>query len=395
MDVTQVVETYNDSTDTNNWSAFNPSLVFDGGTTPVVGYAGAAFDGRYIYFVPCLEAGNANGNVLRYDTTTDWSNSGSWSFYSVATLNPSAKGFFGGAFDGRYLYLTAFSNGSNVFGTVFARYDTKAPFATPASWAFYDSSAKAGGGFGGAIFDGKYMYFPPYGGTTHVVLRYDSSLSFSSAAAWSTFDLTQKPSAGGALGGVFDGQYVYFAPNTNNGGTGSELLRYDPSLNFTDKNSWTGFDLTTVNGGNKDFASAVYDGRYVNLIPSQGGLLTRYDTKGAFTDKAAYQSYDLTNVNANAKGFFGGVFDGRYLQLVPIQNKITVRYDTTGPLNSPSSYVPFDMTKIKNITVGGYIGGAFDGEFIYFVNASGPFAMVRFDAKTPPALPATYKGSFF
>ena len=69
------------------------------------GYSGAVFDGRYIYYVPCIGNIGYHGFIVRYDTTTAFSG-GTYNVYDVASnVNPNCKGFKGAVFDGRYIYL--------------------------------------------------------------------------------------------------------------------------------------------------------------------------------------------------------------------------------------------------------------------------------------------------
>jgi hypothetical protein len=87
------------------------------------------------------------------------------------------------------------------------------------------------------------------------------------------------------------------------------------------------FDTTTVNANSKGFNGAVFDGRYVYLVPYNNGAfygqVTRYDTTGSFTAAGSYSVFDTTTVNANSKGFIGAVFDGRYVYLVPYSNGVS------------------------------------------------------------------------
>jgi len=61
------------------------------------------------------------------------------------------------------------------------------------------------------------VYFVPNenaAGYDGLVARYDTHGTFSSPAAWSTFDTTLVgTNAKSFIGAVFDGQYLYFAPN--------------------------------------------------------------------------------------------------------------------------------------------------------------------------------------
>ena len=68
-----------------------------------VGFAGTAFDGRYVYLVPYN--GAKSGLVTRYDTTALFAEKGSWSTFDLTIMNSEAKGFYGAAFDGQYVYL--------------------------------------------------------------------------------------------------------------------------------------------------------------------------------------------------------------------------------------------------------------------------------------------------
>lgn len=139
-------------------------------------FTGGVFDGRYLYLVP----GNTGGEqalALRYDTQTTFdAGTGAWVVFPMSQVAPLANGFAGGAFDGRYVYFVPERHG------LFVRYDTRAPFDNPASWSTFgldklgvpEHVPAAGGAvsnFRGAIFDGKSIYFVPQMG---VVVRFDA-----------------------------------------------------------------------------------------------------------------------------------------------------------------------------------------------------------------------------
>ena len=48
------------------------------------------------------------------------------SYFDTTTVNSNSTGFTGGVFDGRYIYLVPYNNGS-IFGQI-TRYDTTRPF---------------------------------------------------------------------------------------------------------------------------------------------------------------------------------------------------------------------------------------------------------------------------
>lgn len=109
---------YKDVTASGNWTVYDVSVVDAG----VIGLAAGVFDGRYIYLIPYY-SGSFHGHVARYDTQATFDSSGSWDVYDVTAVDSNAKGFYGGVFDGRYLYLVPHNNGG-YHGHV-AQFDTK------------------------------------------------------------------------------------------------------------------------------------------------------------------------------------------------------------------------------------------------------------------------------
>lgn len=195
----------------------------------------------------------------------------------------------------------------------------------------------------------------------------------------SVFDTTTvNANSKGFKGVVFDGRYVYFIPDSTafNAPSG-QITRYDTTGSFTATSSYSVFDTATVNANSTGFNGAVFDGRYIYLVPYYGpgfvgksGQITRYDTTGSFTAASSYSVYDTTAVNANSKGFIGAVFDGRYIYFVPNNNGAyfgqVTRYDTTGSFTSVGSYSVFDITTV-NANAKGFYNAVFDGRYVYFV----------------------------
>lgn len=123
------------------------------------------------YFVPGQDQLGKTGNVARFDTRTPFEDASSWSVFDVNGVNPKAGEFAGAAFDGRFFYLVP--NGQGHSGTV-ARYDTTAQFASASSWSTFDMTSlnPQAAGFFGAAFDGRFVYFVPVFGS--VVARFDA-----------------------------------------------------------------------------------------------------------------------------------------------------------------------------------------------------------------------------
>lgn len=409
--------TWNTLTDAGKWSTFDVSTLFPGAK----GFSSSAFDGRYLYLVPNSN-GAADGIVTRYDTQGGFGSSGSWSTFDVSTVNASAKGFQGAAFDGRNVYFVPYNNGA--YDGVIARYDTQSAggFGGSAAWSTFDIATldPNARGFVRAAFDGRYLYLAPhYNGAYHgIAVRYDTQADFTQASSWSTFDVsTVNAAAKGFLGAVFDGHYVYLIPYYDGAAYDGLVMRYDPQAagGFAAAASWTGFNVAGVNGNAVGFYAGTFDGRYLYLgqyydgaatMPNYGGFTARYDTQANFASAASWQVFDIATVNANARGFIGATFDGRYVYYSPYYNGgydgIVVRHDTQGAgFTAGASWSTFDVSTI-NGGARGYEGAAFDGKYMYLVpTTNGPITMpvphgivARFDTKSPPWLRIGWNGSF-
>jgi antitoxin component YwqK of YwqJK toxin-antitoxin module len=401
-------------TDGANWSTFDLGTLFPGAK----GYAASVFDGKYLYLIP-NNNGAPDGVVARYDTTGGFGASGSWSTFDVSTVNPSAKGFQGGAFDGKYLYLVPYNNGA--YNGVAARFDTTATtFGDPNAWATFDLSTVDPNALGyvRSVYDGRYLYLVPhYNGAYHgVVARYDthSPAGFTGAAAWSTFDLsTVNAHAKGFLGAAFDGRYLYLAPYYDGVAYSGVVARYDTqsTTGFAAAASWTFFDLATVNANGVGFYAVTFDGRYLYLgqyydgtatVPAYGGTMARYDTQATFGAAASWQTFDVSTINNSARGFLGATFDGRFVYFTPHYNGaysgIVTRFDTTASgFAAPASWSMFDTSTLSASGVG-FDGAGFDGQYVYMIpntNATTPLGVVvRFQAKSPSWMPRGWSVAF-
>ncbi len=272
--------------DAASWEAFDLGMIHS--------HQGIAFDGRYIYFPPGYE-GSADyaaikedkhsGQVVRYDTHSDFKERQSWQTFDSKTLAPRVANFDGGAFDGRHIYFVPLSNGCVL------RYDTRADFAEPRSWQYFDiDHFKKGGWYVGAVFDGRFLYFIAYAHGT--IVRYDTLGDFQDPRNWRSrvVEGTAGLDTNGFDGGVFDGRFLYFIPWTNAAGRHHcNFLRYDTLGDFDDPAAWSacdaghaaGIDTVGYNGG-------AFDGRFLYGAPvcddnAFHGRILRYDTLAAGT----------------------------------------------------------------------------------------------------------------
>ena len=190
------------------WSKFDDTKL----TPPGLRTRGAIFDGRYVYFVPGTDGIVANGVAVRYDTLAPYDDAGAWRSFDLRSLNPKAKAFAGGSFDGRYVYFAPFYQNGAQTGTV-ARLDTQGAFDAATSWTTFDLAPVVPGPtiYCGSVFDGRFLWLVP--NRDGRVARLDTTRPFGDAASWSSFDMmTIHPKGLVFQGAVFDGEFVYFVP---------------------------------------------------------------------------------------------------------------------------------------------------------------------------------------
>ncbi|MBN2361957.1 MAG: hypothetical protein JXR83_21075 [Deltaproteobacteria bacterium] len=391
--------------DAANWAAFEPPIADQVLGATAKGYYGAVFDGRFMYYVPCRKGNlqtDFHGVVMRYDTQGDFKSAASWAFYDAGnTLGNVATptvGYAGGAFDGRYVYFVPYADGSRRHARVL-RYDTiGAGFTAASSWSAFDAGTLANmpqnSGYDGAVYDGsRYLYFVPYGDQSFAhgfALRYDTTGAFDAPASWQNFyvgnigGLTTK----GYYGGTSDGRYLYFAPFNNGTDTDfhGNVLRFDTqgAGGLTTAANWSAHDASSVDGLHTvGYKGAVFDGRYVYFVPfrdniaSQHTRVLRYDTTAAFDATGAWDAFDASDIDGLVTmGYVGAEFDGRYVYFIPYQQNNTpfatyhanvLRLDTHGDFRSRSSWSAFDAGWIDGLKTKGLKYGSFDGSYVYFV----------------------------
>ena len=361
----------NDSCD--SFDAYDASII-DGLDTS--GFLGAIFDGRYMYFSPQHDQTGRHGKVLRYDTHGDFHNPQNWAAYDAGNTDGlSTKGFYGGTFDGKYIYFTP-RRTNEEYHTRTLRYNTQKPFKDESSWEAYD--AGLGISYQGSGYDGRHVYFAPgtsnKTGQSGMMLRYDTEKDFKDKAGWQTFDVEQLISGLKIKdfdGISFDGKYVYFVPLKY-----SVVVRYDIAKKFTDKSSWQAFDARPL--GMKHCVGAVFDGKYLYFVPYDNNMIVRYDINKQFESKSSWQSYDIkkTSGSKSSGGYDGAFYDGRYAYFIPFfytdKDKTmqfhgeVMRYDTTKNFEDPSNWKAVDISNTSGLKTVGYNAGMFDGRYFYF-----------------------------
>jgi len=334
-------DTHGDFKTPANWQAYDADKT-DGLATR--GFYGAVFDGRYIYYVPRFDGYDYHSRVLRYDTQGAFTDGKSWSAYDAGIKHS----YQSAAFDGRYIYFVPGGPGGENAGKIL-RFDTRGDFKDKASWTIYRTADLAPGlstvNFDGAVFDGRYVYFIPLSDSAPI--RYDTTQPFTEARSWSAFDakpLKMKM----CVGGIFDGRYIYYVPYAHD-----VVVRFDIRGEFADAKSWSAFSAGGVPGMRKGFDGAMFDGKYVYFVPFYEenaaakkqdfhGTVLRYNTTGDFADMKNWSAYDAGNTDGlGSRGYNAGAFDGRFIYFAPWNrgegegsvikgHGVALRYDTLG-----------------------------------------------------------------
>jgi hypothetical protein len=377
------------------------------------GFSGGAFDGRYVYFAPTFNG----GTLARYDTRSPFTLATSWSHLDLKTIDTgssadaeAATSFAGALFDGRYLYLAPFENQPGHVGLAL-QCDTTAPggCVSPTSWATFSLSGVVGSpcGYSGAVYDGRYVTFIPFvetqsGGPFTVLARFDTQAAggFRSAASWSTLQMVLAvPAARGAIGGVFDGRHIYFISPPS---IPSIIATFDTTRRLDDFGAWLGFDVAS-DAGVGQYGGA-FDGRFVYLTPAPAAptlpiVVARCDTlsDAGCASAAAWARFDVGSLIDAAIGqYAGAAFDGRYLIFAPYSSTtVALRFDTTRSFADAGSWSRFDVSTLQPGMALGFVGAVFDGEYVYLVPMNSTFVM-RFHARRPAAPPGPPAwGSFY
>jgi hypothetical protein len=260
--------------DDSAWSHFDPNA-----TNPLVtnaaGYAGGTFDGTNLYFVP-----NTSTWGLAFDTHAAFSDAPAWEGHHIVAFGLDAGPDFSGAtFDGRYVYMAPASLMPDSLGFLL-RYDTKADdFTDEDAITTFDMTTvnSSISSFTDAAFDGRYVYFAPSGQSgSPVVTRFDSAGMLSDTGSWASFDMSRvSPSANTFFGVAFDGRFVYFPPwGTTSTGDNGLLVRYDTTAAFEKTSSWSTFDTNAIHAA--AFQGSAFDGHFVYFASQSGSVIARF-----------------------------------------------------------------------------------------------------------------------
>jgi len=142
------------------------------------------------------------------------------------------------------------------------------------------------------------------------------------------------------------------------------------------------------NANSKGFWGAVFDGRYVYLIPSDSagsvGQITIYDTTGSFTESGSWSVYDTATI------YTGGVFDGRYVYLAPLADQDFNDY--SGQVTRIRAYTPSSVDVLAS-RFGASTEFYIDAQGRIGIGSTTPQAMLQIAGAAGPNLLLTETGA--
>jgi len=352
---------------TANWAQMSMSTA-QGAAELETAYRGAAFDGRYIYFVPFGSA-----TFIRFDTQGTFTTAGDWTQVSMSTAQGAAAlqlAYIGATFDGRYVYYAPYNSDT------FVRFDTQGVFTTASDWSQMSMSTAQGAAeleaaYRGTTFDGRYVYYAPCNSDTFV--RFDTQGTFTTAGDWTQMSMSTAQGAAALdsayAGATFDGRYVYFAPHSSD-----TFVRFDTQGTFTTAGDWTQMSMSTAQGAaalDTAYIGATFDGRYVYFVPNNSVTFVRFDTQGTFTTAGDWSQMSMSTAQGAAaldSAYIGATFDGRYVYYAPCNSDTFVRFDTQGTFTTAGDWTQMSMSTAQGAAAldTAYVGATFDGRYVYY-----------------------------
>ncbi len=373
-DIRLYIDNYTKISKTTNWNQMSMSTA-QGAAALNDAYVGSSYDGRYVYYVP------ANSDTfVRFDTQgTSFTTSADWQLMSMSTAQGAAAldgAYAGASFDGRYVYFVS------VNSDTFVRFDTQGTsFTTTADWQLMSMSTAQGAAaldaaYYGSSYDGRYVYYVPYFSDTFV--RFDTQgTSFTTAADWQLMSMSTAQGAA-ALDGAYyeasyDGRYIYYVPYYSD-----TFVRFDTQgTSFTTSADWQLMSMSTAQGAavlNIAYIGSSFDGRYVYYVPTNSDTFVRFDTQGtSFTTAADWQKMSMSTAQGAAAlnvAYVGASFDGRYVYYIPYNSDTFVRFDTQGTsFTTSADWQLMSMSTAQGAAAldGAYMGSSFDGRYVYYV----------------------------
>jgi hypothetical protein len=163
-------------------------------------------------------------------------------------------------------------------------------------------------------------------------------------------------------------------------------------LDFASPANWEAYDASATDAlTTKGYSGGIFDGRFVYFVPNYNGLsshacVLRYDTQLAFTNSEAWAAHDANGTDGyDIRGFIGGTYDGRYVYFAPFIGgtpECILRYDTRGDFKTSASWRVYDARPHSLSTLTGYMGAVYANQYVYFIGHAHNGGMVlRYDTR--------------
>jgi len=167
--------------------------------------------------------------------TSDDAGTHNWQYFEPSSVNTLSRDFQGAAFDGRYVYFVPYASGDRHGGTTCRRVH----LVCVVGHLRHDDARPHRSGFNGAVYDGRYGTFVPYhtaaAGYLGLLVRFDTQGTFTgvdAGSSWSTFRprlACPCPTAElrwpASRAASNDGNFVYLVPYFNGLGARASVVR--------------------------------------------------------------------------------------------------------------------------------------------------------------------------
>jgi len=264
-----------------SWEQIGMDSVVGNAAVPAATYQGCTFDGRFLYLAP------TNGDTfIRFDTTLSFTSISSWLQLAIdsglGAAPPSVAAFRGCTYDGRYVYFAPANSDT------FVRFDTTVSFSVVSSWQQMPMNSAQGAAavdqaYTGIAYDGHHVYFAP--ATSDTFIRFDTIKPFTDITAWQQIAMssaqgnTELDTAYG--GATFDGRYVYFSALNSD-----TFVRFDTMESFTSLSAWEQVAMNSAQGGaavNTAYNALTFDGYYIYMAPEGADTVIRFRANNTVT----------------------------------------------------------------------------------------------------------------
>lgn len=259
-------------TDPESWSFFDLQQHVDESCR---GFVSGAFDGRFLYLSPYQHDWTTyNGHMVCFDTTSEFQVKDNWHFIDSQSIWPESRGFHSAVSAAGYTYFVPYVRENRDYHGLLVRFRQNGTFHSPEGWESVDltSFEPSACGFVGGCYDGKYLYLAPYynGVERHgLAARYDTRKPIVEPGSWEFFDMTRVHSESrGFFGALVYGSYVYFLPHCKAEGIyHGQISRYDRRLPFHDPNAWNFLDTAAFHPKSMGYMGGAVVGSYLYLAP--------------------------------------------------------------------------------------------------------------------------------